>query len=360
MYAQDSSNHSHLEDSSSEESFYLQLQIQSHHAEGKQIPNPIHLIMNLAYWLKPHHTRNMYLWAWLDTCANMNIIPASVYWLVFKDLEMSKIKLCTMQISTYTTDTVKIIGSCTFGIVHPDTKKLVPVTFCVANNEGSVLLSCKMTLAVCLIQPRSRLDYLPPQASLITSTMDHSKKTKLTSLKVHRSKQEVSPQRQEPPSHVTMSMSTNIVQKLILNILITSKEQRLSSYPDIFEGIGSFPGPPYHIQVNPNITPQQSPCWPVPIHLKEAFKNEIDKMLQAGIIKPVKEATLWINSFTLVEGKDKSGNPKLCLFLDLTNLNKAIVHELYHFKTPEGIAHLIASSCIMMVCNWKRVIGTRN
>ena len=45
-----------------------------------------------------------------------------------------------MQISTYTTNTVEVIGLCTFGIIHPDTKKLVPVTFYVANNEGSVLL----------------------------------------------------------------------------------------------------------------------------------------------------------------------------------------------------------------------------
>ena len=58
-----------------------------------------------------------------------------------------------MQIITYTADTVKIIGSCTFGIVHLDTKKLVPVTFYVANNDGSVLLSCKTTLALHLIQP---------------------------------------------------------------------------------------------------------------------------------------------------------------------------------------------------------------
>ena len=61
MYVHDSSSHSCSEDSSSNESFCLQLQIQSNHAEGKQIPNPVHLIMNLAYQLKPHHTRNMYL-----------------------------------------------------------------------------------------------------------------------------------------------------------------------------------------------------------------------------------------------------------------------------------------------------------
>ena len=83
----------------------------------------------------------------------MNIMLASVYQLVFKDLEMRKIKPCKMQISTYAADTVKIIGSCTFGIVYPDTKKLVPVTFFVANNDGSILLSCKTTLTLQLIQP---------------------------------------------------------------------------------------------------------------------------------------------------------------------------------------------------------------
>ena len=77
-------------------------------------------------------------------------------------------------------------------------------------------------------------------------------------------------------------------------------------------------------------------------------------MLQAGIIKPVKEDTPWINSFILVEGKDKSDNLKLHICLDPTNLNKAVVHELYHFKTPEDIAHLIANSCVMTVCDCKK------
>ena len=46
-------------------------------------------------------------------------------------------------------------------------------------------------------------------------------------------------------------------------------------------------------------------------------------MLQAGVLKPVNQATPWINSFVLVEGKDKQENLRLCL--DPTNLNKAIV-----------------------------------
>ena len=69
--------------------------------------------------------------------------------------------------------------------------------------------------------------------------------------------------------------------------LIKSKEQILQGYPDVFDGIGYFPGPPYHIHVNPSITPKQTPCQPLLVHLKELFKQEIDKMLQAGILKPM-------------------------------------------------------------------------
>ena len=72
---------------------------------------------------------------------------------------------------------------------------------------------------------------------------------------------------------------------------------------------------------------------------------------QAGVLKPVTQETPWINSFVLVKSKDKSGNLKLYICLDPTNLNKAIIHEPYHFKMPDDIAHLIVDACIMTVCD---------
>ena len=72
-------------------------------------------------------------------------------------------------------------------------------------------------------------------------------------------------------------------------------------------------------------------------------------MLQVGVLKPVNQATPWINSFVLAKGKDKLGNPKLRICLDLINMNKATVCEPYHFKTPEDIAHLLAEACVITV-----------
>ena len=78
-------------------------------------------------------------------------------------------------------------------------------------------------------------------------------------------------------------------------------------------------------------------------------------MLKVGVLKPVHKATPWTNSFVFVEGKDKSGNlKKFRINFDPTKLNKAIVREPYHFKTHKDIAHLIADTCIMPVCNCKK------
>ena len=94
--------------------FCLQVKVKCTQANLQRMPRPTHLITNLAYRLKPHHTRNMYLTARLDTCADVNIMPASVYRLVFQDPNMKKLAPSSLEIGTYTTDTVKIVGSCIF------------------------------------------------------------------------------------------------------------------------------------------------------------------------------------------------------------------------------------------------------
>ena len=41
--------------------------------------------------------------------------------------------------------------------------------------------------------------------------------------------------------------------------LITSKEQILAKYADVFDGVGQFSGPPYNSQVDHSVTPKQTP-----------------------------------------------------------------------------------------------------
>ena len=209
-------------------------------------------------------------------------MPTSMYHLVFSDLNIKKLVPSKLQVGTYMTDTMKIIASCTFHLVHPDTKRLLETTFYVAMNDGSVLLSCKTTLLLGLLQPRSRLDYLPPRASLITSSADHLKKTRTV---LHVQKQEVSAQkhRQKESHSNTCSHQTGPQ--------VDNKGMILQEYPDVFQGIGKFLGADYHIQIDSSVPPEQTPCWPIPIYLKEMFQQELNKMLQAGVLVPVHKVT---------------------------------------------------------------------
>ena len=219
-----------------------------------------------------------------------------------------------------------------------------------------MLLSFTTLLALELIQTRPRLDYLPPRAKLITSAADHPAMTKKTAHQAKATTEESKLMHKNRvkmhKNGVNMDNSATKQDNSQVNMQIEVKMVRRKAdikeyYADVFEGVGRFRGPPYHIQLDPKVPPKQMPVRPVPVHLKEAFKQELDKMLQAGQLKPVHEATPWINSYVIVEGKDKLGRLKPRICLDPKNLNVAVIREPWFSKTPDDIAHLLADACII-------------
>ena len=238
---------------------------------------------NLVYCLQEHHRRNQYLEASLDTCTGVNLMPMAIYCLMFKDPGLRKLTLSKMEIETYTNDVVKIIGTCYFYLVHPKSKQLMKVLFFVAKENGSILLSCGTTMELGLIRLHARINYLPPKASLLTRTCDQPSKTRTHRPNIHYTK--------EKPTKMAIPENGNVrtpqSQKAMISEdiqLITRKKQIITRFPNVFEGIGKFPGKPYKIQLDLKVPPKQTPCRPVPMYLKEAFKAEIDKMLKAGVL----------------------------------------------------------------------------
>ena len=139
--------------SSSDGSFCLQIQPMS----AKEITKknkPQHLVTNIEYKLKPHRKRTKFLRAKIDTCSNVNLIPISVYKLIYKDKDCTKLEPSTKAaVKTYTTEKIKIVGSCKMFIVCLDTRLLHEVTFQVTSHEGSVIVSCATSLQLSLIHP---------------------------------------------------------------------------------------------------------------------------------------------------------------------------------------------------------------
>ena len=164
---------------SSEDSFCLQMQLKSMQAE-KQCSTVQHLVTNLDYKLKPHRRRTKFLRTRIDTCSNVNVMPVSVYHLIYKDPDCTKLASSNKDgIFTHTTEKIKVIGSCELLVVHPNTKCFKEVTFQVVNHEESVIVSCATSIDLNLIQLHSELNSrVPDYGRLIYSCADDPGKPK--------------------------------------------------------------------------------------------------------------------------------------------------------------------------------------
>ena len=172
--------------SSEDESFCLQMKVQAIQANDKYPPLK-HLFTNLEFKVKPHKNKAKFLQARIDTCADVNIVPVSIYKYLFKDPNCAQFAPNALQLGTYTNRKVKIIGSCNLYIIHQDTRCNEEMPFFVASNEGSILISCATGLALGLIKPHEKLDHPPPEGNrnVIYSNADKIKRKDESQLNVH-------------------------------------------------------------------------------------------------------------------------------------------------------------------------------
>ena len=71
------------------------------------------LYANIPYRFQPYH-KHKYLHVQLDTCADVNLMPESVYKLVFNNPHTSKLAKNDIGLTVYTGHSVNLIGKCTF------------------------------------------------------------------------------------------------------------------------------------------------------------------------------------------------------------------------------------------------------
>ena len=83
----------------------------------------------------------------------------------------------------------------------------------------------------------------------------------------------------------------------------------------------------------------------MPIHLQDAFHEEIRNLEQLGILEETKDVTEWVNSFVIMEkiptdsnsSQGYSMNKKLMICLDPRDLNEALEREPYYTCSIEEI-----------------------
>ncbi|CAB4006996.1 Hypothetical predicted protein, partial [Paramuricea clavata] len=111
-----------------------------------------------------------------------------------------------------------------------------------------------------------------------------------------------------------------------------SSEQIFTKYAPCFEGLGRI-SEPYHIKVNPTVTPVVHPPRKLPATLRDRVHRELSSMEENGIIKKVDGPTAWVNS--MVVNEKRSGKLRICI--DPRDLNKAIRREHYQLPTQQEI-----------------------
>ena len=125
------------------------------------------------------------------------------------------------------------------------------------------------------------------------------------------------------------------------NDVIYCKEDLCRTYPDRFQGIGTFEGT-FHITTDPTVTPVVHAPRRCSIHLRDEIRKELDSMVDLGVIAKVTEPTDWVSS--LVYSRKWKSNGRLRVCLDPKELNKAIKRPHYRTPTLDEITHKLAGA----------------
>ena len=126
----------------------------------------------------------------------------------------------------------------------------------------------------------------PPQRSLqhLVSTQAVSQQSATVSVD-KLTKKKIVPDKETQPVKPTVKHNRDgITLNGKTHSLPTTKEHLMKEYKDVFNGIGTLPGGPYHIQLKENYKAvQHAPCQ-VAVSLKSACKAELQRFFDAGIM----------------------------------------------------------------------------
>ena len=115
-----------------------------------------------------------------------------------------------------------------------------------------------------------------------------------------------------------------------------TQEKVETTYADVFQGLGKFPGEPYKLRLKPDAVPAKHRPRRVPVHLQDAFHEEIEQLVKIDVLEKVTEPTEWVNSFVIVEKVIDSSNAhspnhvikkSIRLCIDPKDLNEALERE---------------------------------
>ena len=85
----------------------------------------------------------------------------------------------------------------------------------------------------------------------------------------------ISDMAESPETQISSSCDSNNHSLSIVDLPLT-QEKVGSTYANVFQGLGKFPGDPYKLRLKPDAVPAKHRPRKVPVHLQEAF-HEVEQ-----------------------------------------------------------------------------------
>ena len=145
---------------------------------------------------------------------------------------------------------------------------------------------------------------------------------------------------------------------LSITDLPLTQEKVETTYADVFQGLGKFPGEPYKLRLKPDAVPAKHRPRRVPVHLQDAFHEEIERLVKIDVLEKVTEPTEWVNSFVIVEKAIDSSNAhspnhsikkSIRLCIDPKDLNEALEREPYYSRSIDELISMFAGAKVFTI-----------
>ncbi|UYV75641.1 hypothetical protein LAZ67_13000826, partial [Cordylochernes scorpioides] len=139
-------------------------------------------------------------------------------------------------------------------------------------------------------------------------------------------------------NHVNESMSTNI-------------ETLVQEHEHLFHGLGTIKGYSHKVTLKDNYRPIAQRCRRIHYAMVEAVNQELDKMLENGIIEEVHQGSEWVSNIIVVPKRDSE---KIRLCIDLREVNKAILRERHPIPTIDNMLHALKGAKVFAKLDAKK------
>ena len=137
---------------------------------------------------------------------------------------------------------------------------------------------------------------------------------------------------------------------------LLTKEDVLEHYSNVFKpGRGNPLGTPMQISLDPSISPVHAPTRRVPVAKLERVNEELKRLCDEGIIRPVTQLTDWLSNILVKE--KPNGKLRICIDPSQT-INKAIKRPKYTIPTIEEKLPLLTKAKVFTIVDVSEAFHT--